>query len=30
MITYFTTQAMSNNGGFGLGGINGSGQVGPL
>ncbi|KAG8218548.1 glycoside hydrolase family 16 protein [Butyriboletus roseoflavus] len=27
MITYFTTVDMSNNGGFGLGGINGSGQV---
>lgn len=29
MITYFNAQKLSSNGGFGLGGINASGQVGP-
>ena len=28
MITYFNAQELSNNGGFNLGGINASGQVG--
>lgn len=29
MITYFNANNMSNNGAFGLGGINASGQVSP-